>query len=168
LRCFKFFDLCLKLRGAFPIHAAAALCVCFERLGAFGFEFLSLDPVGLVNLRLLSFPRPTLEFLLSFDAILFGASFLGNITQFLCGVKIENNQTQIVQTYSLNQNDNANYNIINSPMTLTNAQVVTYVSNGVTNFRVMFNYSTNVKDRIMQAWAVTNQTNTTKIGIIPK
>lgn len=100
---------------------------------------------------------------------LFGASFLGNITQFLCGVKIENNQTQIVQTYSLNQNDNANYNIVNSTMVFTNASVVAVVTNGVTNFRIVFgSLSTNVKARITEAWAVTNQSNTTKIGLIPK
>jgi hypothetical protein len=100
--------------------------------------------------------------------ILFGASFLGNITQFLCGVKIENNQTQIVQTYSMNINENNNMNIVNSPLILTNASIVTWVSNGATNFRMVFGLSTNIKARVTEAWAVTNQSNTTKIGIIPK
>lgn len=96
----------------------------------------------------------------------FGISAMGNVFWALFGIKIENNQTQIVESYNVNENHNENINLANTTLLLTNTTLVFSVSNGKTNWIMKFNLSTNNHYKISQNFAVTNKTNYTKLGLI--
>ena len=101
--------------------------------------------------------------------ILFGISAVGNVFQAVFGLKIEYNQTQIMSTYNINANENNNLNLINDTIILSNAYMVTSFATNYTNFKIyMPAISTNYKVTQKLMSVITNQSNTTKIGLIPR
>jgi hypothetical protein len=101
--------------------------------------------------------------------ILFGISAVGNVFQAIFGIKIENNQTQIMQTTTLNVNENQNLNLVNDSIYFSNATVIADLGGGRTNLDFIIPLKmTNYTVKYSQLWAVTNQSNYTKVGLIPR
>jgi len=99
--------------------------------------------------------------------ILLGVSVAGNIFQAIFGIKIENNQTQIVQNVNVNQNLNENLNLVNTELILTNAYINTTIEGNRTNFRMVFPIiSTNFKTQIKDISIISNASNWSTISLI--
>jgi hypothetical protein len=99
--------------------------------------------------------------------ILLTVSITGNVLQFFFGVKIENNQSQIMQTISVNENHNGNVNINNTSLILSNANMQ-FITNEKGIVIAYPDISQSTKYTLTNFLAITNQTNYTTIGLIKK
>ena len=102
--------------------------------------------------------------------ILLGISIVGNVCQAIFGIRIEVVQSQetVVQNYNVNRNENNNLNIINSSVTLTNAQLksVSLTNGAQIPYPIIGRYRMEVSNFL----SMTNelQTNYVQIGILKR